>query len=195
VKKVWEFALTGEQAAIIAVCLVLAGLTSSLSGFAVGLLVASNRHRVPAVTHPEIRKAALRMPPASIPQAPEPESTAKSQGKDMTVPPPASAAAPSAETGKGAVSTQAAVKPASLPIRIAVQVGSFSTEENARNVLERLQRYGYPATSFPITDGQHREWHVVQVGPYAKYDEASRVAMELTARYRIEPRIVPLTNF
>jgi cell division septation protein DedD len=198
VKKVWKFALTGKQATLIAVCLALAGLLSSLSGFAVGLLVASNRRGVLAVARPELPKPAFKTPGVPALQLQKPESTAKSQGKDRVVPPPVVSVAPPAETGKGAVSSTeapAAVKPVSLPIRIAVQVGSFSTEEAAGDALERLHRFGYPATSFPMTDGHNREWHVVQVGPYAKYEEASRVAMELSARYRIEPRIVPLTNF
>ena len=158
-----------------------------------------------------------------MPQLKKPEAAAKSPEIRMVVPPLALAAGPSEETktapaetktavaetktaaagpapgDKGKVpvpaSAAAAAKPAPLPIRIAVQVGSFSMEDNARDVLERLKRFGYPATSFSMTDGRNRQWHVVQVGPYADYDDASRVATELSGKYRIEPRLVPQTEF
>ena len=88
-----------------------------------------------------------------------------------------------------------ALKPASLPIQMTVRVGSFSIEENARNFVERLTRFGYPALDIPGTDAHGRHWNVVQVGPYAAYDDASKAAMELSAKYRLEPVIVPVTTF
>ena len=102
-----------------------------------------------------------------------------------------SAQAPAALTP--AVATT--VKPAPLPIRMAVQVGSFSLEENARNFVERLKRFGYPAVDLPDTDTRGRQWHVVQVGPYAAYDDASKTALELSTKYRLQPLIIPLTAF
>jgi cell division septation protein DedD len=207
VSKVFEFALSAKQAAVIAGCLALAGLLVSVAGFAVGLLVASNPNGPLAWARPEIPKPALRRPAVPMPQLKKPEAAAKSPEIRMVVPPLALAAGPSEETktapaetktapgetktavaetktavaetktaaagpapgDKGNVpvpaSAAAAAKPAPLPIRIAVQVGSFSMEDNARDVLERLKRFGYPATSFSMTDGRNRQWHVVQVGP------------------------------
>jgi cell division septation protein DedD len=228
--KVFEFALSAKQAAIIAGCLALAGLLVSVAGFAVGLLVASNPNGPLAWARPEIPKPALKLPAVPVPQLKKPEVAVKSPEIETAVPSPAVAPAPSAEiktagadtktaatdtksaaadsksaaTGpapgdKGSVPAPASAavpaKPAPLPIRIAVQVGSFSLEDNARSVLERLKRFGYPATSFSMTDGRNHQWHVVQVGPYADYDDASRIATELSGKYRIEPRLVPQTEF
>jgi cell division septation protein DedD len=87
------------------------------------------------------------------------------------------------------------LKPAVLPIQMTVRVGSFSIEENARNFVERLSRFGYNALDVPGTDALGRHWNVVQVGPYARYDDASKAVMELSAKYRLEPVIVPVTMY
>lgn len=176
----------------------------------------------PEIPKPALKLPEVKPPAVSVPKLKQPEVAAKSPEVKTVVPPPAVAAAPMPETkttvagtavpveetkpaaapastDKGTVpapaSAAAAPKPAPLPIRIAVQVGSFSLEDNARDVLERLRRFGYPATSFSMTDERNREWHVVQVGPYADYDDASRIATELSGKYGIEPRLVPQTSF
>jgi cell division septation protein DedD len=157
---------------------------------------------------------AVQQPP--VPAQPEPVAASlPGTGLESSVlaPLPASAAPPASTGGiqspapasasiglVAAASTPSpaagmALKPASLPIQMTVRVGSFSIEENARNFVERLSRFGYHALDIPGTDAHGRRWNVVQVGPYAAYDDASKAAMELSAKYRLDPIIIPVTTF
>jgi cell division septation protein DedD len=209
-KKVWEFALTAKQASAIAICLTLAILLFSAAGFVAGLIVAGTRAPTLAVTPRELPKPALpaladgkgvdkpavpaakeeTKAPAPATQPPAPPEETKASAATA---PAGSAPAPAAASPAAALTANA--KSAPPPIQIEVQVGSFSKEDNARNVLEHLKQVGYPATSFSMTDAHNRQWHVVQVGPYADYDNASRIALELSGKYRVEPRLVPQTEF
>lgn len=206
--RIWEFALSVKQAIAITVCLALAALMFLVAGFAGGIIVALN-NRVPlALLRSGTPAPALAAVPVKPPvpevkklpaaaESPVPAIAGSSERETPVVAAVAPESAAASGSGdKAAVPVvAAAAKPTPLPIRIAVQVGSFSAENNARSVLERLKRFGYPATSFAMTDARSRTWHVVQVGPYADYDDASRIAMELSGKYRIEPRLVPQTEF
>lgn len=230
--KVWEFAVTPKDAAVIAGCLVLAGVLLSGTGFVTGLIVAPRYmafQAKAAVTMAQSAKSAPPQPaeapvkpklaipaepavlaaknetPASTAQAPfatgiESAVVAVSPAAMQAAPagaamPPAAPAPMAAPAPIAAPAPVAAAvpKPAPLPIRLAVQVGSFSIEKNARNIVERLTRLGYPAAAFPTTDAQNRRWSVVQVGPYAAYESASRTVLELSRNYRLQPVIIPLT--
>jgi cell division septation protein DedD len=234
--KVWEFAVSPKQAAIVGACLTFAGLLLSGAGVVAGLLLAPRfpgfearmaaDPKVSAASLPHV--AAQPLPKPALPKLPD-TTQASSSGSpavqqplvpaqpepavaalprtglesSVIAPVPASPASPaSASTGLvAATSTSSApaagmtLKPASLPIQMTVRVGSFSIEENARNFVERLNRFGYHALDIPGTDAHGRHWNVVQVGPYAAYDDASKAAMELSAKYRLEPVIVPVTTF
>jgi cell division septation protein DedD len=74
-------------------------------------------------------------------------------------------------------------------------VGSFSSQENAENTVDRLKRSGYPAFAFSRTDSNSREWHVVQVGPYYAYATAAKTVLELANTYRLAPVIISSRAF
>lgn len=218
--KVWEFAVTPKDAAVIAGCLVLAGVLLSGTGFVTGLIVAPRYMAFQAKAAATMARSAKSAPPQpaeapvkpklAIPAEPAvlaaknetPASTEQApfatgiESAVVAVSPAAMQAAPAGAAAPPAAPAPIAAavpKPAPLPIRLAVQVGSFSIEKNARDIVERLTRLGYPAAAFPTTDAQNRRWSVVQVGPYAAYESASRTVLELSRNYRLQPVIIPLT--
>ncbi|MDP9169692.1 MAG: SPOR domain-containing protein [Acidobacteriota bacterium] len=173
--KIWEFAVSPKQVAVIAACLLFAGVFLSGAGVAAGILLAPRFRTLQAgaaITVPMVEKpsVAVTRPAVVAPVLPTPPSTAA-----IPESPAASAA-----------------KPAPLPIRLAVQVGSFSLED-AGDIVQRLKLLGYPAAAYAQNDGRGHG-SVVQVGPYSAYDMASRTVLDLSGKYRVGPVIVPLTG-
>ena len=193
--KVLEFGVSSTRLAIVAGCLVLAILVAGGAGFAAGVLLAPQfASTKPVVAASKAKQAA---PKVLLPK-PEPQTAAKAQPPvaqrpESPAPPQENAArlVESKPAPKGAATAAKAVH----PIQLDVQVGSFTDEKRAQSTVDRLKRSGYPAFAFRWTDSSSRDWHVVQVGPYAAYETASGIVLELATRYKMDPVIIPARNF
>ena len=69
-------------------------------------------------------------------------------------------------------------KPSDPLVRWVVQVGSFSSEENAVRLSGEIGRQGYPVFVSKVTAGD-KTMHRVRVGPVADKDEAQALAQRL----------------
>ena len=71
----------------------------------------------------------------------------------------------------------------------AVQVGAFSTAENANKQRKYFQNIGQPVDIFSKVK-RGRSFYLVWIGNFKSYDEARKFGNELRARYKIEPLVV-----
>ncbi|MDQ1470670.1 MAG: hypothetical protein QOJ99_2150 [Bryobacterales bacterium] len=180
--KVWEFAVSTGRLAIVAGCLALAILIAGSAGFAAGVLLA------PRFASGKTALAASKAKPVAgkaVPPKPEPVVAHAAREENAAKP----------LEGKPASPKEAGPVKQVPPIQLDVQVASFSDETKAQATVDRLKRSGYPAFAFQWTDADSRNWHVVQVGPYAAYETASGVVLELATRYRLDPVIIPAKSF
>lgn len=192
--RVWEFALTPKRLAIVAGCLGVAGLVLAVGGFAVGVILAPRvRSDLNVITKngssetapPVAARSATGRLPAATPAAQPVTATAAKQA----VPAPVAAAGPTPDStpARTAAMTGTAKE---LPIQLDVRVASFASDETARNTVAQLRDSGYPAMDVPWKDASSQEWHVVEVGPYAAHEAASRTVLELSTKYGFNPVIV-----
>ncbi|HWP83325.1 MAG TPA: SPOR domain-containing protein [Bacteroidota bacterium] len=70
-----------------------------------------------------------------------------------------------------------------------VQVGAFSTLQNAEDLRAKFEREGYASNIFTIlTDG--KKLHKVWVGEFQSYDEAKRFTSEIKKNFNLESIVV-----
>ena len=81
---------------------------------------------------------------------------------------------------------------ASYAIPLAVQVGSFAGKENAEGLMQSLKDRGYRPTISRSSDSRGRVWYVVKLGPYTRWNEASRVAARVSIAENLKPVIGPI---
>jgi cell division septation protein DedD len=120
---------------------------------------------------------------------------------------PAAVAAPSSTETKGppAAPAEASAKatpqqPAAAPhpvevsyaIPLAVRVGSFAVKENAEGLTQSLKDLGYRPVMSRWSDSRGRAWYVVKLGPYARWNAASRVAARVSIAENVRPVIGPM---
>jgi cell division protein FtsN len=86
----------------------------------------------------------------------------------------------------------AASAPDTYPVSLAVQVGSFSVEDNAERLAQSLKQLGYPAEIVQRIDARQRVWYVVRLGPYHKWDTASGIALRLASNQDLSPIVGPM---
>lgn len=129
--------------------------------------VASPKSLEALVTKPEPQKeeAAPVFPAPAKPQE-EPKMTKVSKGtlsktKKITIPAPTPAG------------------------QYSIMVGAFKVEQNARDLKDRLQRKGYPVTSYSIDLPGKGSWYRVVVGNYADLKETRKVASKLKSEEKI----------
>ncbi|WP_405224011.1 SPOR domain-containing protein [Lentisalinibacter sediminis] len=104
-------------------------------------------------------------PAAQAAREPEPEPEAEPESEPE--PEPGTAAAPAQQPS-----------PAATESLWAVQLGSFSSEENAEGLATDLRDQGFPAFLSRVQSGG-RTLHRVRVGPQGSRDEAEKVAAAL----------------
>jgi cell division septation protein DedD len=93
-----------------------------------------------------------------------------------------------------AVAPAAAAQPVdtSLAIPLEVQVGAFMIKSNAETLVQSLRDMGYKPAMGRSTDTRGRVWYVVRLGPYAKWNAASRVAARIAITENVRPVIGPM---
>jgi DedD protein len=131
---------------------------------------------------------------AAVPSAPEQAPPAESTPPAAKETPPA-ASAPAKPAGNAATAAKPAAKPAAdAPDKVGltawvVQLGSFSSEENARALNERLRKRGYSAFVEPLKqDGE--QVYRVRVGPELLRSEAQALRDRIRAETQLEGIVV-----
>jgi DedD protein len=122
---------------------------------------------VPASQLPAPTQAAPVVREEASPTAREPEKTV-----EKSEPPPAE---PTPAAAQPAVAEPA---PASATGMFAVQLGSFSSQENAERLAADLRNQGYAAFLSQVQSGD-RQLHRVRVGPQKDRESAEAVAAQL----------------
>lgn len=138
----------------------------------------------------ESRREAVRREPADMVR-----DQAPGTGRDAN-PPPVQAAVPeppAAETPAEPVATTpdtpvpagvgAEVSP--VPEYVVIQVFSSNDESQARRVVSRLRKAGYPAILSPV-EVDSRILHRVRIGPYSDRDEAKVVAQSVERTFKLD---------
>jgi cell division protein FtsN len=122
--------------------------------------------------------AAPEPPPATSSVNPAPAlATASAPTKPSAVAAPAAAAQP--------IDT-------SIVIPLAVQVGAFAIKSNAETLVQSLRDAGYKPAMSRSTDTRGRVWYLVRLGPYAKWNTASRVAARISITENVTPVVGPM---
>jgi cell division protein FtsN len=85
-----------------------------------------------------------------------------------------------------------AIAETSYAIPLAVRVGSFSVKSNAETLMQSLRDMGYQPAMNQYTDARGRGWYVVKLGPYTKWNAASRVAARVSIAENVSPTIGPM---
>ena len=159
------------------------------------------------------QKAPAGPPPASASDAPSSASTppppvAVAAGTAVAAPgatAPATAAAPAVPAPQAVASTAgaepkppqpavAAPRPveASYALPLAVRVGSFTVKSNAEALMVSLEDMGYRPVMSRYSDERGRLWYVVKLGPYTRWNAASRVAARVSIAENVKPVIGPM---
>jgi cell division protein FtsN len=159
------------------------------------------------------QKAPDGPPPASASDAPSSASTppppvAVAAGTAVAAPgatAPATAAAPAVPAPQAVASTAgaepkppqpavAAPRPveASYALPLAVRVGSFTVKSNAEALMVSLEDMGYRPVMSRYSDERGRLWYVVKLGPYTRWNAASRVAARVSIAENVKPVIGPM---
>lgn len=122
---------------------------------------------VPASQLPAPTQAAPVVPEEDPPTATEPEKTVEKSEPPPAEPTPAAAQPADAEPAA-----------ASATGMFAVQLGSFSSQENAERLAADLRNQGYAAFLSQVESGD-RQLHRVRVGPQKDRESAEAVAAQL----------------
>lgn len=121
--------------------------------------------------------------------APAPERKSPAANKVAPAPEEKSATADKAATGQGGKTAAAPSKETRGLTAWVVQVGSFSSEENARRLLKKLQDGGYPAFVEPVKQNSETVYRV-RVGPELLRSEAGSLKDKLTRELKMEGMLV-----
>lgn len=123
------------------------------------------------------------------------QDQAPAAGRDATPPPVQVAAAepPVAETPVEQVATTpgtplpagAGAEASPVPDYVVIQVFSSNDESQARRVVSRLRKAGYPAILSPV-EVDSRILHRVRIGPYSDRDEAKVVAQSVERTFKLD---------
>ncbi|WP_305046097.1 SPOR domain-containing protein [Geoalkalibacter sp.] len=126
--------------------------------------------------------------PAASPDAPssEPQPAATAVLRPTGSLP---ASAPAARTPAPVVApapAPARTAPTAADGRFVVQVGSFRSAEDARNLSDRLKTKNFPAFVQQADLGDKGTWYRVRIGPYAESADAQSVVARLKSEERID---------
>jgi DedD protein len=139
---------------------------------------------LPAVSAPTAAPApaptttAASPAPAPTPSAPTPAITAPAPTAPREA---ASAAAPSQTAAPPPTSAPVVVSPKPARGSFAVQLGSFSNQDNAQRLVGEMKAKGFSAFIAPITSGG-RELYRVRIGPTSDRAGAEALAVKLRAQ-------------
>ena len=76
-----------------------------------------------------------------------------------------------------------------FPSKFAIQVGAFSTIQNAEELKSRFEKEGYVANIFTLVSNG-KKLHKVHVGEFQTYDEAKRFTNEVKTKFNLQSMVV-----
>ena len=115
---------------------------------------------------------------AAAPAITAPQPTAPAAGAEAKPPQPAVAVPRQVE--------------ASYALPLAIRVGSFTVKSNAEALMVSLEDMGYRPVMSHYSDERGRLWYVVKLGPYTRWNAASRVAARVSIAENVKPVIGPM---
>lgn len=74
----------------------------------------------------------------------------------------------------------------------AVQLGTFSNQDNANRLMDKLKAADWPAWITPITNRSGKTFYRVRVGPEVSREAADKSAIKLAKQYSLQPRVMEL---
>lgn len=101
---------------------------------------------------------------------------------------PAPTEAPAGNSPKPPVAGKTA---ATKHLSYALQLGAFSSEDNAKVAVDFWRSRGYDANTVEITDGGGRRWYAVRTGSYPRKTEATRAAVEFSRKEGTQALVTP----
>ena len=78
------------------------------------------------------------------------------------------------------------------PEYVTVQVGVFLDENEANNLLKRMESRGYSPSYFSGRDAEARQWFAVRIGAYADKQQAETAAANFTKQEKIKAVVRPV---
>lgn len=136
--------------------------------------------------------AAVATPPSALPATGKTTATATPSAAGAAADALASADPPTKPSSAQPPETAPQTTDASLTIPLAVQVGAFAIKSHAETLVQSLGDMGYKPVVSRSTDVRGHHWYVVKVGPYAKWNAASRVAARISMTEDVTPVIGPM---
>ncbi len=83
---------------------------------------------------------------------------------------------------------------ASSQLGFSVQVGAFSSRNNAERLTNILSEKGYPASMLPLLDCISRPWFTVRIGTYSSLPEAKERAISFTEKEQMLATVRPVDS-
>jgi cell division septation protein DedD len=168
-----DFAITKRRLIVLLSCLFFSGLLLYAAGIVTGMLVK------PGMV---LRSSKVVAPEKSASEQKRADSKANIT-PDSSVPPGTEKASSAGLNGSQANKDS----PASL--RLSVQVASFLELVRAQRLTETLKQQGFGPISIGQSNVDEETWHVVWLGPYQDWDNASQIVAELQRSYDLQPVI------
>jgi septal ring-binding cell division protein DamX len=85
-------------------------------------------------------------------------------------------------------------KGAAEPEYVTVQVGVFLDQNEASQLLQRIERKGYAPTFFSSRDAEARQWYAVRIGVYSDKQQAANAAANFTKQEKMKAVVRPLES-
>ena len=215
----YEFALDKKALISLIAGSVVIALLLFIAGLVVGRQWTVSASTETASTSSEDERAALPKEPVLHEDAAAPDAeTAKSAKPKLTVPREAveapaqpsaatavatttahlSAAAPPAGDVRIIESTEDAAatdeKAAAEPEYVTVQIGVFLDQNEASQLLQRIEKKGYAPTFFSSRDAEARQWYAVRIGVYSDKQQAANAAANFMKQEKIKAVVRPLES-
>lgn len=137
-------------------------------------------------------------PKSALPKKPDPAAVEPKAPTAAGAPEAAAqAAATQPNDGEIRVIQEAAADAANTaaetdPEYVTVQVGVFLDENEANNLLKRMESRGYSPSYFSGRDAEARQWFAVRIGAYSDKQQAESAAANFTKQEKIKAVVRPI---
>ena len=137
-------------------------------------------------------------PKSALPKKVVEPAAAGPKAPTVTLAPEAAAQAISAQPNDGEIRViqEAAADATNVaetdPEYVTVQVGVFLDENEANNLLKRMESRGYSPSYFSGRDAQARQWFAVRIGAYSDKQQAENAAANFTKQEKLKAVVRPI---
>lgn len=181
---IYRFELGKRDSILLAAGALLLAVVLFFAGFLTDRIVSTRPVLAKAVEGTSTHADAGISPPSSEQTVPTHPAT-KSEPAPKTQEPPAAATAVREPVPNAAAGS-------STNVQLAVQVGVFADPAKAKHMVEQLQKEGFSPVVASRTGNDNQQLSVVQIGPFAAWEDASRVAQVIGRSLRARPAIRPM---